>query len=78
VRRFGSVDVGYRRRFENRYRRDPSTDAATPAPLFIPGSLPGTSDHGAYHPVQDHAIDCGVSVAHVDGGAGHCGDGGGN
>jgi hypothetical protein len=73
VRR-GSPDTGYRRRFENRYRRDTSGDTGTPVPMFVAG----LGDSGTHYPAHGHSHDCGAHVGHSDGGAASCGDGGSN
>ena len=66
--RRGAGDVGYRRRFESRYRRDRRTDdAATDTSNYTPMFIAGATDHGAHS--HSHA-DCGSSVGHADGGAG--------
>jgi len=73
------ADTGYRRRFENRYRRDPSGDAAASAPMFIPGVFTtGSEVSGSHHHALGQPVDCGVHGGHTDGGATSCGTDGGN
>jgi hypothetical protein len=72
VLRRGARDGGYRRRFENRYRRDARTDPGSQAPVFIFG----LGDSGAGHQPQSPAHgtgDCGAHASHSDGGASGCG-----
>ena len=67
--RRGSGDVPYRRRFDNRHRRDPADATANDSGVYVPLFMAGATDHGA----QSHAhgqADCGASAGHVDGGAG--------
>ena len=76
--RRGSDDGGYRRRFENRYRRDASGDDRVEAPAFLPVAImPIGPDSGSNHS-HAHTVDCGAHAAHVDGGAAGCGHGGGS
>lgn len=60
----------YRRRFENRYRHDTTSDSASPI-LWMPTL--GIGDAGSHH----HAPDSGAHCSHgSDGGGAGCGDGG--
>jgi hypothetical protein len=70
VLRRGARHSGYRRRFENVYRRDSAADTGPQSPLFIAG----LGDGGAYHPSHGHGgVDCGAHGGHADGGASGCG-----
>lgn len=78
LKRRGSGEIGYRRRFESRYRHGSSPDTGASDPVFMPVLfMSGSGDPGAHHHAQGHSIDCGAH-AHVDGGATGCGDGGSN
>jgi len=69
VARRGS-DGGYRRRFENRYRHDTTSDSASP--MWWTPTL-GIGDAGSHH----HASDAGAHCSSTsDGGGAGCGDGG--
>jgi hypothetical protein len=62
---------GYRRRFENRYRRDATSDAAAPM-IWVP-TLGSGGETGEHHHAPGADAHCGAGS---DGGAPGCGDGG--
>ena len=71
--RRGSGGDGYRRRFENRYRHDSSSDSAQTTLWILPAGIGDAGSHHTHHHAPDAGGHCGTGA---DGGTSGCGDGG--